>query len=148
MINAEALIALHHVADALRSNQPDAEKYYNEESWNLNAHVEVTMTVADVRAVFAALRSLSQPEAKPEPTPIKVGDRRIISGDTRKYLNGKVATVKSHWNTSCLWDCAVEGEPEIFGIPPENISQLAPPEQPAPAADDGASGDAAGGVGA
>ena len=48
--------ALVRVADALRTQYGGAEEYFANHTWNPEAHVELTLTVADVRAVFAALR--------------------------------------------------------------------------------------------
>lgn len=57
-----AIIACKAVSDAVRAQNGNAEKYFNEDSWNPDAHVEVTITVADVRAVFAALAAAKEGE--------------------------------------------------------------------------------------
>jgi hypothetical protein len=56
----KSMAALEVVRRAILAVQPDAETYYSEDNWNPDAHVELTFTVGDIRAVFHALR---------EPTP-------------------------------------------------------------------------------
>lgn len=40
---------------AVEAQNGDAEAYFNHDTWNPDAHVEITVTVADIRAMFAAL---------------------------------------------------------------------------------------------
>ena len=52
--------ALESVRDAIESRHGNAEEYFGESNWNPAAHVEVTLTVDDVRKVYSALRVLSK----------------------------------------------------------------------------------------
>jgi hypothetical protein len=59
---AEAKTALGRIAEALRFGNGDStfsESYVNEQDWNPKAHIEITLTIADARAVYAALNVLN-----------------------------------------------------------------------------------------
>src|SRR5882762_9912358 len=51
---AECRAALKRVAAALVASS-HSEKYVSEDDWNPDAHVEIVLTIADARAVYAAL---------------------------------------------------------------------------------------------
>lgn len=52
-------VALAGVRDALEAAHGRCEAYYADSNWNPLAHVEITITVADVRRIYAALAMAS-----------------------------------------------------------------------------------------
>lgn len=57
--------ACKRVTNALvNMTEPYGEKYVNEDDWNSDAHIEVTMTIADARAIYAALAKANGTDTK------------------------------------------------------------------------------------